>query len=82
MELKQLEDLTNEVEGLHRSMKNMMEIVFEASPLLVLSTSSRETKFINSRYLLRVSGVYFFFAISPIKINRFFNHSVTAALKS
>ena len=52
---QQLEDLAKKIEPLHRSMKNMMEIVFAISPLLALSTHGWASTFIHSSYLLRVS---------------------------
>ena len=38
IDVEQLEDITNEIASLHKSMKNLMEIVFTFSPLLALST--------------------------------------------
>src|SRR5271168_486171 len=38
MELEQLEHVISEIVSLHRSMKNLIEICFAISPLLLLST--------------------------------------------
>ena len=55
MDPEQLEDISNEIEALHRSIKNLMEIVFAISPLLALSTRDWSITSINSVYLIRVS---------------------------
>jgi hypothetical protein len=55
MDSEQLEDIADEMQMLHKSMKNMMEIVFATSPLLALSTSGWGSKSVHSTYLLRVS---------------------------
>jgi hypothetical protein len=57
MDPQQLEDVTNEMESLHRSMKNVIEIMFAISPLLALSTQGWASKSVGSVYLLRVSPV-------------------------
>ena len=54
MDVEQLEDITNEIASLHKSMKNLMEIVFTFSPLLALSTHGWSRAY-NSIYLIRVS---------------------------
>jgi len=59
VELPELEDLCNEIEILHKSMKNAIEIVFATSPLLALSTRGWATKkHFHSTYLLRVSDQF------------------------
>lgn len=63
MDLQQLEDITNEMQTLHKSMKNMMEIVFATSPLLALSTTGWGSKPFHSTYLLRVSDDLVFFLV-------------------
>jgi hypothetical protein len=55
MDPQQLEDVSNEIQALHRSIKNVMEIVFSISPLLALSTLGWSWRSINSIYLVRVS---------------------------
>jgi hypothetical protein len=56
MEPQQLEDISNEIEALHKSIKNAIEIVFAISPLLALSTQGWASKSYNRVYLLRVSS--------------------------
>ena len=57
MDPQQLEDVSNEIQALHRSIKNVIEIVFAISPLLALSTRGWGSTSVNSSYLLRVSDV-------------------------
>jgi len=57
MDPQQLEDVSNEIQALHRSIKNVIEIVFAISPLLALSTQGWASKSLNSVYLLRVGRV-------------------------
>jgi hypothetical protein len=57
MDEQQLEDVSNEIQVLHRSIKNAIEIVFAISPLLALSTHGWASKSFNSVYLVRVSSV-------------------------
>ena len=57
MDPQQLEEVTHEMESLHRSMKNVIEITFAISPLLALSTQGWASKSLSSVYLLRVSAV-------------------------
>ena len=58
MDPQQLEDVTNGIKALHRSIKNVSEIVFAISPLLALSPRGWGGKTsVNSAYLLRVSCV-------------------------
>src|ERR1700678_1296395 len=57
MDAQQFDDISEELQLLHKSMKNILDIVFATSPLLALSThgwNSRWTS-IHSTYLLRVS---------------------------
>ena len=64
MDQEQFEEISNEIQILHKSMKNVMEIVFATSPLLALSTHGWASKSYGSIYLLRVSNglvVYFAF---------------------
>jgi hypothetical protein len=57
MEPQQFEEIANEMQTLHKSMKNVIEIVFVTSPLLALSTHGWASKSCNSTYLLRVSDI-------------------------
>jgi hypothetical protein len=57
IDAKRLEDISIEIQSLHRSMKNAIEIVFATSPLLALSTRGWAGKFFDSNYLLKVSNV-------------------------
>ena len=54
MDTQQLEDISNEIQSLHKPMKNIIEIVFAASPLLALSTHGWASQTLHSTYLLRV----------------------------
>ena len=56
----QFADISTVIQLLHKSMKNVIEIVFAISPLLALSTHSWAAKACNSTYLLRVSRFYLF----------------------
>jgi hypothetical protein len=58
MDPQQLEDVSSEIQSLHRSMKNAIEIVFAISPLLALSTQGWSTRSLNSVYLIRVGLVW------------------------
>jgi hypothetical protein len=62
MDPEQFQDFVNTAFGMHKSMKNLIEIVFAISPLLALSTHGwgRNYNF-HSAFLLRVSGVLDFF---------------------
>lgn len=51
------EEIASDLQVLHKSMKNLIEIVFATSPLLALSTHGWSWKS-HSTYLLRVSEVY------------------------
>jgi len=66
MDPQQLEDVSNEIQALHRSIKNVIEIVFAISPLLALSTQGWGSKSVNSVYLLRVSRIQVTFTCSLI----------------
>jgi hypothetical protein len=57
MDSTQLEQISNEIQALHKSMKNIIEIVFATSPLLALSTHGWAWSSVNSTYLLRVSFI-------------------------
>ena len=57
MDMQQFEEISNEMQILHKSIKNMMEVVFATSPLLALSTHGWASKSYHSTYLLRVSNV-------------------------
>jgi hypothetical protein len=59
MESQQLEDIFEEMLLLHKSMKNIMEIVFAISPLLALSTNGWYSKSTHSVYLLKVRYALF-----------------------
>lgn len=54
MDPQQLEDVSNEIQALHRSIKNVIEMAFSISPLLALSTQGWSGRSLNSVYLLRV----------------------------
>jgi hypothetical protein len=56
MEPQQLEDICNEIQDLHKPMKNVIEVVFATSPLLALSTHGWRQKASHSTYLLRVGA--------------------------
>jgi hypothetical protein len=58
MDPQQLEDVSNAIEALHKSIKNAIEVAFAVSPLLALSTHGWASKSFNSVYLLRVSPTY------------------------
>jgi len=61
---QQFEEISNEIQLLHKPMKNMIEIVFATSPLLALSTRGWSSSHYHSTYLLRVSDVSIsFFAL-------------------
>ena len=63
MDPVQFEELTVEIQALHKAMKNVMDIVFATSPLLALSTHGWALKSCHSTYLLRVSNVMFSSAV-------------------
>jgi hypothetical protein len=56
MEPSKLEEIADEIQALHKSMKNLIEIVFAISPLLVVSTHGWTWYGTNRNYLLRVSS--------------------------
>ena len=58
MDTQQFTDVSEAIQTLHRAMKNVMEIVFAASPLLALSTHGWALRAYNSTYLFRVSHVF------------------------
>jgi hypothetical protein len=58
MDVNQLEEVSDEIQSLHKSLKNVMEFVFAVSPLLALSTHGwGGTKSIYGTFLLRVSDI-------------------------
>ena len=57
MNSEQLEQISDEIQALHKPMKNLIEVVFAISPLLALSTHGWTWNSINGIYLLRVSFV-------------------------
>jgi len=59
MDSQLLVELTEEIKELHKSMKNIFEIVFAVSPLMMLSTFGWGWRSTNSSYLLRVCDLYF-----------------------
>jgi hypothetical protein len=64
MDSQHFEDISDEFQILQKSMKNLMEIVFAISPLLVLSTHGWDSKSVHRTYLLRVSdGLIFLLSI-------------------
>ena len=54
MDPQQFEEISNDVQVLHKSMKNVIEMVFATSPILALSTHGWAGKSFHSTYLLRV----------------------------
>jgi hypothetical protein len=54
MDPQQFEYVSNKIQAMHRSIKNVMEITFSVSPLLALSTRGWAWRSLNSLYLLRV----------------------------
>jgi len=58
MNPQQLEEISNEMQLLHKSMKNIFEMVFAISPLLALSTIGWASRSIQGTYLLRVGDVF------------------------
>lgn len=61
MDSQQFEDICDELQILHKSMKNIMAIVFATSPLLALSTRGWDSRSFHSTYLLRVSDILVFY---------------------
>jgi hypothetical protein len=57
MDAGHLEEISQEIQTLHKSMKNVIEIVFAISPLMALSTRGWASKNYHSTFLLRVSDV-------------------------
>jgi hypothetical protein len=55
MDTSQLDEIATEIEALHKSMKNLIEIAFALSPLMLLSTQGWSWRNIHRVYLLRVS---------------------------
>ena len=63
MEQSQFEELSKEIQALHKPMKNIIQLVFATSPLLVLSTHGWGVwKSTPGNYLLRVSSVLVVFS--------------------
>jgi len=58
MDAQQFDDISAELQILHRAMKNIMEMVFAVSPLFVLSTRGWDSRSIHSTFLLRVSDCF------------------------
>jgi hypothetical protein len=64
MDSQHFEDISDGLQALQKSIKNVMEIVFAISPLLALSTHGWDSKSVHSTYLLRVSyGLFFLLSI-------------------
>jgi hypothetical protein len=57
MDSEQLEKIFGDVQAMHKSMKNIMEIAFAISPILVLSPTGWSYKSTSGLYLLRVSFI-------------------------
>lgn len=57
LNVDEFDDVCTEMESMHKSMKNAMEMVFSTSPLLALQTRGWASKSIHSTYLLRVSDL-------------------------
>jgi hypothetical protein len=61
----EFEDTSNEMESMHKAMKNAMEMVFATSPLLALQTGGWATRIHHRTHLLRVSdGLLVLFAFT------------------
>jgi hypothetical protein len=73
MEPSQLDDIANEIESLHKPMKNVIEIVFTASPILALSTHGWSMS-LNSMNLLKV-GFYLFLLVQFLNDGVDFQHT-------
>jgi len=58
MDTSQLDEIATEIEALHKLMKNLIEIAFALSPLMLLSTQGWSWRNIHRVYLLRVSFWY------------------------
>ena len=71
MDSQQFEDISDEMQILQKSMKNVMEIVFATSPLLALSTHRWGSKSFHSTYLLRV-GDHLVFSYHLLTTNKIF----------
>jgi hypothetical protein len=83
MESQPFEEITHEMKNLHRSMKNIIEIVFASSPLLALSTHGWGWKSCHSSYLLRVSGDFIILIFLHLKMGKRFSSRLgTIAPKS
>jgi len=54
LEPEQFEEMSSEIQMLHKAMKNVIEIVFATSPLLALSPYGWSSKTCHSTFLLRV----------------------------
>ena len=61
MDPEQFEGISLDMQVLHKSMKNIIEMVFATSPLLALSTSGWHSKSFQGTYLLKVGDVFVFF---------------------
>ena len=59
MEKEHFEEVSKEIQTLHKSMKNIIEMVSATSPLLALSTHGWASTRCNSNFLLRVRGYIF-----------------------
>ena len=55
MDSQHLQDLSDGIEDMYKSMRHIIEIVFAISPLLVLSTYGWGWRSVSGAYLLRVS---------------------------
>jgi hypothetical protein len=60
MSPEEFEDISKEMEQMHKSMKNAMEMVFATSPLLALQTGGWSRRSHHGTTLLRVSNAYLF----------------------
>ena len=66
MEQDQLDEISNGIETLRKSMKNLMEISFAISPLMILSSHGWMSPSCHSVYLLKVSVF-----VSSVSLNVF-----------
>ena len=57
METQQLDELLSDIASFHKQIKNLVEIAFAISPLLIIATHGWGTNWsIHSSFLLRVSN--------------------------
>jgi hypothetical protein len=72
MDPQLLDEVTNEIQSLHKAMKNLFEIAFAASPILALSTHGWDSKSYNSIFLFRVCLLFEFICLHLTTTNQIF----------